>query len=198
MPRHQGRILRRRSPRTRGDPRRLAAALVLGVVAGCAVADPSPPAPCPDADGAFACVFGASLAAPPHACEFPLTRVDGVEARTRRAFELAGELWGASPEALLTGWTVAFCQGWFVCPTADGGAWTYGCALPASRLIRAAPGDTNCLEGVLIHEFGHLAVGDPAHRDPRFATATSMQAAPCAEVEPASATSLQDAGGSER
>lgn len=138
------------------------------------------PQPCPDADRSFACVDGATLAldAPPR-CEYPLAGSAGLEAQTAKALELAGRLWGVDPEAYVTGWVIEFCQGWFVCSGGGTATWTWGCARLDENVISAAPGPTRCAAGVLIHELGHLVVGDLAHADPRFATASDMAGQPC-------------------
>jgi hypothetical protein len=95
--------------------------------------------------------------------------------RTERALDLAAEVWGAEPADHLTGWTIEFSGGWFAC----GVTWTYGCVEPASMRIRAAPGFANCLPGILIHEFGHVLIGDGGHEDPRFERADALEGAPC-------------------
>jgi hypothetical protein len=134
--------------------------------------------PCPGAEGAFACVDGATLAAP-SSCEFPLTSVSGLESRTAKALEIAGVVWGVEPTDYLTGWVISFCGGWFVCGGGDSATWTYGCTRTDTEVITAAAGPSHCLSGVLIHEFGHVVVGDRAHRDPRFAVADDLAAIPC-------------------
>jgi hypothetical protein len=149
--------------------------VLLTLAAGC-----GGPAPCPEAEGAFACVDGATLAlASKPSCAFPLASSEGVEARTAKALEIAGRVWGVDPGDYLTGWTIDFCGGWFVCGRAGSATWTYGCASPDDERLDAAPGPSGCLAGVLIHELGHVVVGDLTHRDPRFETANALEAAPC-------------------
>jgi hypothetical protein len=136
--------------------------------------------PCPEAPGSFACVDGATLAlASANSCEFPLESTVGVEAQTARALELAGTLWGMDPTELVTGWTITYCRGWFVCAGGGTASWTWGCAHLDTEVIQAAPGPSRCVTGVLIHELGHLVVGDLAHEDPRFTLADDMEARPC-------------------
>jgi hypothetical protein len=163
---------------TRRLPKLVAASfpLLLTLAAGCG----EEPKPCPAAEGSFACVDGATLvAAAAPSCEFPLTTVEGVEVQTARALEIAGEVWGVDPGDYVTGWVISYCRGWFVCAAAQV-TWTYGCAYTDREVIEAAPGPSKCLPGVLIHELGHLVVGDPNHRDPRFAVADALEGAPCA------------------
>ncbi|MBK9517586.1 MAG: hypothetical protein IPO09_09575 [Anaeromyxobacter sp.] len=156
--------------------------LALVLAAGCG----REPTPCPSAEGAFACVAGATLAAPPvPTCEYPVTDLTGVVERTERALEIAGEVWGVVPSDYLRGWTISYCGGWFLCGSGDSACWTYGCARLDRAVIAAAVNPaTRCLPGVLIHELGHLVVGDREHRDPRFALATSREAEPCEERRP--------------
>jgi hypothetical protein len=138
--------------------------------------------PCPPAEGGFACLSGATLAAPPPpTCEFAVADLERVEGETRRALEIAGEVWGVEASQVLTGWTIRFCGGWFLCGSGSSAAWTYGCARLDLKLITAAVNPkTGCLPGVLVHEVGHLVVGgDRDHRDPRFAQATAHEAEPC-------------------
>jgi hypothetical protein len=142
--------------------------LLLTLAAGCGGLEP-----CPPADDAFACVDGATLAAP--AVKYPVKSVAGLEAQTAKALELAGKVWGVDPRDYLTGWVINFSEGWFAC----GRSWTYGCADTNTSTLAAAPGPAKCLTGVLVHELGHLVVGDMAHRDPRFEKANALESAPC-------------------
>ncbi len=120
-----------------------------------------------------------ALAAAP-SCEFPLESSAGLERQTARALALAGQVWGVEPQGYLTGWTISYCRGWFLCAGGGQAAWTYGCAYLEREAILAAPGPTQCIAGVLIHELGHLVLGgDGAHHDPRFQLATDLAAVPC-------------------
>jgi hypothetical protein len=154
----------------------LSSSLLLTLAAGCAQQNQ----PCPDAPGAFACVDGATLAlsqAP--SCEFPLQSSAGLEAEATRALQVAGKLWGVEPREVVSGWTITYCRGWFACAGGGSATWTYGCAHLDTEVIQAAPGPSACLSGVLVHELGHLVVGDLAHQDERFALANDLEAAPC-------------------
>lgn len=152
------------------------ASLLLALTVGC-----GQHSPCPDVEGAFACVEGATLALSSDAwCEFPLASADGLETEARRAMELAAEVWNVDPSDYTTGWVVSYCRGWFVCQGAGTAAWTYGCAQLDEELIRVAPGLDHCASGVLIHELGHLVVGgDGEHEDPRFASADALASSVC-------------------
>jgi hypothetical protein len=146
-------------------------------ITGCGGPAEPPPVPCPEVDESFGCVDGATLAAMPGA-EFKASTA-GLVPRVERALRLAGEVWGVEPADHLAGWTIEFSGGWFACGTGARACWTYGCALPDRRIIKAAAGFADCLPGVLIHELGHVVIGDGEHLDPRFATADAMEGGPC-------------------
>jgi hypothetical protein len=152
------------------------ASLLLALTVGC-----GQHSPCPDVEGAFACVEGATLALSSEPwCEFRFTSADGLEAEARRAMEIAATLWDVDPSDYTTGWVVSYCRSWFVCQGAGAAAWTYGCAQLDRELIRVAPGLDGCATGVLIHELGHLVLGgDGNHEDPRFASADDLASSVC-------------------
>jgi len=152
-------------------------ALLLTLAVGCG----KPVEPCPEAEGAFACVEGATLALSSEPwCESKLATAQGLVAEAVKAMELAGQVWDVDPSDYVTGWVISYCGGWFVCGSGGSASWTYGCAELGEDLIKAGPNLDGCASGVLVHEIGHLVVhGDRNHRDPRFAVATALADTVC-------------------
>lgn len=121
---------------------------------------------------------GARVVAVPRA-EFPI-ETTGLLAEVERSIEVGAEVWGVD-DGVLSGWTIAFQGGWFPCQTAAGAEWTWGCTYPAHRLVYAAPDDgpLRCRSSVLVHEIGHVVIGDPAHTDPRWVEAAGRATEAC-------------------
>lgn len=161
--------------------RHLAAALPLAaLLAACGEAPRPSPAASFDADATLGWVGGARLVADPHA-EFQVERAGLVE-EAGRTIALGAALWGAAPATALDGWVIVFSGGWFPCRTAQGATWTWGCTYPAEAVIYAAPDDgpTRCRTSVLVHELGHVVLGDGDHADPRWALVPAVAAMACA------------------
>ena len=103
-------------------------------------------------------------------------------ASASRAITLGADLWGADPATVLDGWVVVYGGYAYPCPVADEGRWPadgcYGREEPVLRVnTSAAP--AGCRMAALVHELGHLVIGDAAHLDPRWAEVPALMAQVC-------------------
>jgi hypothetical protein len=81
-----------------------------------------------------------------------------------RAVAFGLEIWGAGAEAL-NGWKIEFTP--YKIPCRDDPC--DGCAFMDERRLAVRQWGLCPEQTALIHEIGHAVIGDPEHRDPRWA-----------------------------
>jgi hypothetical protein len=150
--------------------------LLVLLASACGVDPALEPAPVFPPSSTIGYAHGARLVDDP-AAEFHVS-TEGLVAEAERAIELGARIWGIGDD-VLEGWTVAFQGGWFACQTRPTATWTFGCTHREQGWIQAGPDEEDCRTSVLVHEIGHVAIGDMEHRDPRWADSTKAERLAC-------------------
>jgi hypothetical protein len=149
--------------------------LLVLLASACGVDRALEPAPVFPESSTIGYAHGARLVDDP-AAEFHVS-TEGLVAEAERAIEIGAATWGVDA-SVLDGWTVAFQGGWFVCHTRPLATWTFGCTHREQGWIQSGP-DGGCRTSVLVHEIGHVVVGDMEHLDPRWEESTAHEQDPC-------------------
>jgi len=153
------------SPRFTGRTR---LAILLALLAGACGADPAQaPVPLFPETSTVGHAHGARLVADP-AAEVPV-RTGGLVAEAERSIEVGAIVWGADV-TVLEGWTIAFQGGRFACQSRPTSPRAAGCTHREQGWIQAGP-DGGCRTSALVHEIGHVLIGDTGHLDARWALA---------------------------
>jgi hypothetical protein len=98
---------------------------------------------------------------------------DDLRARVRRVIDLGAGYWGLAP-ADVAGWRLVLTEGLRECGAS---ATANGCTTDDDRTVTVAANYTVCIESsALVHELGHVALGDPEHRDPRWHDTDALRA----------------------
>jgi len=110
--------------------------------------------------------------------------VDGIDvaAQIERGIADGAAFWGADPDAVVSGVTIVLVEHAF---PADGSL-AVGCAYPECRIVRLANGRApsgrdvpGCPRTACRTRSGTSSVGDGAHTDPRWPSATNLYAGGC-------------------
>jgi hypothetical protein len=85
--------------------------------------------------------------------------------RILRTTEIAADYWGL-PLAAVSGWRLVLTEGLLKCGS---NTMANGCTTDEDHSITLSANYCICIESsALLHEIGHVAIGDPPHSDPRW------------------------------